>query len=61
VSPSTESEGGVEDKERAEQEEDKATIEAELAGKAEAGVFRLKNIKKMESTTMIGVKTFWPQ
>ena len=46
-------EAGVEDKAEAEVE-----AEAELAGKAEARTFRLKNIKKMDSKTRAGVKTF---
>jgi len=62
-------EGGAEDKAKAEGEEDEGAAETELAveveakveAEARAGTFRLKNIKKMESTTMIGVKTFWPQ
>jgi len=62
-------EGGAEDKAKAEGAEGKAAAETELAVEAETkveaeartGAFRLKNIKKMESTTMAVVKTFWPQ
>ena len=54
--------GGAEDKAKAEGAEDKAAAETELAIEVEAkveaeartGAFRLKNIKKMESTTMAG-------